>query len=626
MNGPGNWAWIISGGDTVVIRGCTASSGQQNPSNPNCRIGNDVAAPGHGSTGFCSGIQPNSSCTNPPIPAGTSGAYTRILGGCAYDSTPGPCSIGTPANNYQDHANLTQLFGGWDVYPTLDLSAAQYVDVEGLELTDHNNCITAGNAGLPSRCVTDGTEDLANSGIYTSNTSGNVTINNLLIHGFPANGIYGSIGGPFTLTNVAVNDNGFAGWNFDNGTGNGPGAAITASYVTMQFNGCNEEYPIVDPIPITYCYDTVSGGFGDAWSGQDATLSNFTGDHLLIRYNTKDAFFGPHTAIGALTITDSTAIGNMGQTWKANLAYSGTMLFQNNLTINNCNRMRAAMTGAPSTFNTYLTQYCRADGAAFAVIWPIAGSFELDGNTFATASVNVGFDFSCTYQLDGATIAAAGTGYQVGDVLILAGTGNTVTVTSVSAGAITGITLTTLGQSIDAPQTISTYLTGGHGTGAQITVTSSTAANCGGGPRILRDNLFYGITDPNGASWNGSTIALFCYSGCQGNPGNSNDTQWTIRSNNLMYAYNANTGQCTYPNEICSSDPLLVNEPPTRVVTEAAYDVFNPTVAGNSFELTASSPAKDKGMALTGLTIDYYGTARPSPPAIGALEYGAHSK
>jgi hypothetical protein len=70
----------------------------------------------------------------------------------------------------------------------------------------------------------------------------------------------------------------------------------------------------------------------------------------------------------------------------------------------------------------------------------------------------------------------------------------------------------------------------------------------------------------------------------------------------------------------------LLNEPSQTWVNEAALDVFNPFNAGNSFEITASSPAKGKGMALSGLTADYYGTTRATPPAIGALEYGAHSR
>jgi Chitobiase/beta-hexosaminidase C-terminal domain len=46
-------AWIISGGDTIVIRGCTALSAQLNPSNPNCRLGYDNATNGNPPNEWC---------------------------------------------------------------------------------------------------------------------------------------------------------------------------------------------------------------------------------------------------------------------------------------------------------------------------------------------------------------------------------------------------------------------------------------------------------------------------------------------------------------------------------------------------------------------------------------------
>src|SRR6185437_16506776 len=34
----GNFAWVMAGGDTLVIRGCAALPSQQNPDAPHCRI------------------------------------------------------------------------------------------------------------------------------------------------------------------------------------------------------------------------------------------------------------------------------------------------------------------------------------------------------------------------------------------------------------------------------------------------------------------------------------------------------------------------------------------------------------------------------------------------------------
>ena len=59
-NASGNYmgTWVINGGDTVVIRGCTALPTQVNPSNPACRIGWDAPTQG-GSTSGNLGVNPH---------------------------------------------------------------------------------------------------------------------------------------------------------------------------------------------------------------------------------------------------------------------------------------------------------------------------------------------------------------------------------------------------------------------------------------------------------------------------------------------------------------------------------------------------------------------------------------
>jgi hypothetical protein len=44
--------------------------------------------------------------------------------------------------------------------------------------------------------------------------------------------------------------------------------------------------------------------------------------------------------------------------------------------------------------------------------------------------------------------------------------------------------------------------------------------------------------------------------------------------------------------------------------------------AATNFELQSTSPAKNSGVAVSGLTTDFNGSARPNPPSIGAFEYG----
>jgi hypothetical protein len=342
----GNSKWVIAGGDTVIIKGGP------------WRVGFDSAT----SIKWCNGGQGPYDCTNPTIPAGTPAQHTRILG-----ENYANCSTGTVTNR----SALTQIFGGFGVLVTLNLAGAQNVDVQCLEITSHNGqCILHGSPAYPSYCVNSGSKmsDYDGSGIRMSNTTSNLLLQDVSIHGHTTSGVQGPIGGSIKLTRVDVSFNGFAGWNFDDGrsTPNAPDSSINASYVTMKGNGCNEEYPIVHAFPALSCYDLSSGGFGDSWSGQDTTLASFTCDHCVQAYNTKDGFIGPHTTITHLTVTNSQSYGNMGQQWKWGATPNSTTIFENNLTIGNCQRMSVPIAGAPDTFNKHLSLFCRADGDIFS--------------------------------------------------------------------------------------------------------------------------------------------------------------------------------------------------------------------------------------------------------------------
>jgi hypothetical protein len=387
-------AWVIAGGDTVVIRGCAALSSQMNPSNPNCRLGYDNATNGNAPNSWCGYGNPNSSCFNPPIPSGTAGQPTKILGGCAY----GTYSC-TPINNNYPYGstNETQLFGGFGLTWTFNLESTNYVDIEGIELTTHNGVCTIGTGtpAYPRGCSSNiPYDDFAQNGFITNNATSNIVFQDVYVHGFNASGLMGPIGGPITMTRMFVGFNAFAGWNFDDGSGtpNAGTPSITANYVTMIFNGCYEQYPITATYPAQVCYDTNSGGFGDSWSGQGtggtgSTMTAFICNFCVDDYNTKDGFIGPHLAITTITITNSVAIGNMGSNWKWGGAdgIPNTTTFENNLTVNNCTRMNAAMTGVPSTYNQYLTGFCRAGGNGMANVIPIGAIWNIQNNTFISA-------------------------------------------------------------------------------------------------------------------------------------------------------------------------------------------------------------------------------------------------
>jgi len=392
----GNWGWVIAGGDTVVIEGCAAGAGRIHPDAPHCRIGWDDNAGNSMSNPWCwyapGSYGSNFGCFNPPIPAGTSANHTKIYGVCVINHN---CSMGNTTNR----GNLVQLFGGFGTQFMLNLSKTQYVDIEGLELTAHNGrCIHYGYPAYPKSCsnVIPGADDYSDNGVLTDNTTAYITLQDLYIHGFAGRGLQGPIGGPITMTRVFVGFNGFAGWDFDKDhVPDGSGSAIAASYVTMEGNGCVEEYPIVNTqFPALTCYDDSSGGFGDSWSGQDTLLATFTCDHCVMIYNTKDGFIGPHVGISYLKITNSQSYGNMGQQWKWAGALNATTIFENNLTVGNCRRMSELLPGARPGFNRNLSDFCRAAGDVFSFN-AAANSTVLFVNNSSVGYSATMFDLAC---------------------------------------------------------------------------------------------------------------------------------------------------------------------------------------------------------------------------------------
>ena len=389
-------AWVIAGGDTVVVRGCTALSSQMNASNPNCRLGYDNNSSGNAPNSWCGYGNPNSSCFNPPIPPGTAAHHTRILGGCAYEAYS--C---TPINNNYPYGptNETQLYGGFGLTWTFNLESTNYVDIEGIELTVHNGVCTVGTGypASPRSCSTGVPyDDFAQNGFLTNNSTANIVFQDVYVHGFNGSGVMGPIGGPITMTRMFVGFNGFAGWNFDDGhsTPDGPGSAIKASDVTMNFNGCYEQYPIKATYPARVCYDTSSGGFGDSWSGQNASLESFICDHCVMAYNTKDGFIGPHTMSHYLKITNSASYGNMGQQWKWGVSPGSTTIFENNLTVGNCRRMSEPLPGTPPGYNRYLSGFCRAAGDILSFYSAANSTVLFAHNTVIGYSATM-FDVAC---------------------------------------------------------------------------------------------------------------------------------------------------------------------------------------------------------------------------------------
>ena len=398
-------AWVIAGGDTVLVRGCSAlansSNRQSNPSGTNCRLGWDRPY-GDSLNKWCYGVG-SYTCNNPVIPAGTAARHTRILG-----QNYANCNAAGAGDPSSYVSNLTQLFAGFSLSYAINLKDTQYVDVQCIELTTHNGvCVSAGSPAYPRPCSNNQPlDDFAANGFVTSNKTSNISLQDVYVHGFNAAGFSGPIGGPITLTRVSSNFNASAGWNFDDGadTPDAAGSQILASFVTMKGNGCYEEYPVVHAFPAQACYDDASNGFGDAWSGQDTDLDTFICDHCIMAYNTKDAFIGPHTNVHTLTITNSQSYGNMGAQWKWDNTPNATVTFENNLTVGSCARFADTIPGAAHTYalssglpGAYLSDYCRAGGNTVAINSQ-QNSYVLFANNTFVDYINTVFLLSCGPQ------------------------------------------------------------------------------------------------------------------------------------------------------------------------------------------------------------------------------------
>jgi hypothetical protein len=538
--------WAINGGDTVIIRGGPWRVGWQ------------------GNTGtsepWCSGGG-NGSCTNPPIPSGTAAQHTRILG-----ENYASCSTGHVTNR----SSLTQLFGGHGVWQVLTLAGSQYVDVECLELTTHAQCITHGDPMLPKGCSSSlPVDDYDSEGVSTDVNTHDVLMQDLWIHGNSDRGVKGAIGGVVTAQRVDIAYNGMAGWDFDDGTPNGPGGNGTASvngtwnflYSTIEWSGCNQIYPGTGA---NTCYGVSTGGYGDGVGSPPGGCMNVNLDHSAMNYNTQDGLDIGHEDAGpsgagymdqnncTYTVTNSYAFGNNGAPYKWGPNNSPAVM-TNNVLIGNCSRMKASVTGADTGFNAHLGDWCRSgDGVAFNFH---SGGVGLFANNTLITYFQTAYLASC-WEGD----------YQ-----------------------------------------------------------------CPGSSYTFKNNITYGLEDPTqsyGANNGGIGGFYFNYGG----PSSTVLSTWN-RSNNQYYGVRNITCPTGSTGEICSdplflNEPAkcLVDGGAGCTFTEATWDVFLSSgySSGASYNLTATSPANGAGATYTGIpTTDYNSTATTSPPVIGALNFYA---
>lgn len=314
---PPGQAARISGGDTLIIGSGRYPMGAQTAGQA------------------CDGMDP-ADCVLGPLPAGPSGAQpTRLLGaghdhGCSAPPT------------------LSATGGALSV---LQLEHSDHVEIACLEITDSSTCIK-GHPDLGEHCQGDGTDSgWGEYGLFASDSE-DVLLRDLDIHGMAVNGVRAGRIGDWTLRNVRLRANGWAGWD-----GSLDGDEKASNHGTIHFiggeiawNGCGERDAGQKPYD---CWAQHEGGYGDglgtAHSGGDWV---FEGVH--VHHNTSDGLDLLYMdGTGSVTLRRVRAEGNAGNQIKI----TGPATIENTVAVGNC----SFFSGRPDS-RLVDKDHCRASG------------------------------------------------------------------------------------------------------------------------------------------------------------------------------------------------------------------------------------------------------------------------
>lgn len=317
---PPNDTSRIAGGDTLIVASGSYMMGYGAPGADNCE--SDGAF----------------ECHMPPIPSGPDpGHSTRILG-VGWDSG---CS------------NPPELWGTQRPWFILNLTDSNNVNIACLEITDHSNCVEDHTGGLACERNNYPFGEWAAVGLYAEDST-NVYLRNLNIHGLAVDGIHAGRLTDWTVENVRIAGNGWAGWNGDIEGDDSNSGTLTFHHWMVEWNGCGETYPGGQP---TGCWGQSAGGYGDG-IGTGMTGGHWIIEDSTIRYNTSDGLdlLYAREPGSAIEIRRTIARGNAGDQIKT----SGPTEIENVLMVSDCGFFE----GKPFTHNV---DYCRSGGSAIAL-------------------------------------------------------------------------------------------------------------------------------------------------------------------------------------------------------------------------------------------------------------------
>ena len=321
----------IAGGDQLVIATGSYMMG--------------AGAPGTASCSY------SPECVAAAIPSGPDAAHpTRIVGAEAASGC----------------AHKAELWGTEQAAYVFNLTNRKHVAFECLDLTDHSECVVGHTGSIACQRATVPYGPWARVGIYAADSE-DVSFRDVDIHGFAGNGINAGRVKDWTLEDVRIVANGWAGWDGNVGANSSNAGTLSFKRVTIEWNGCGETYPGKQP---TGCWGQSAGGYGDGlgmyytagdWIFEDSVISHNTSDGLDLLY---------HDGAGTITIERSRFEGNAGNQVKVR----GDAVMRNNLVVGNC----GYFSGKPFTFNV---GNCRANGNAFSLTLDAGQRANLTNNT-----------------------------------------------------------------------------------------------------------------------------------------------------------------------------------------------------------------------------------------------------
>jgi hypothetical protein len=439
------------------------------------------------------------------------------------------------------------------------------------------------------------------------------------------------------------------------------------SYVTIEWIGCQEEYPIVDSQPYYNCSDQNSGGYGDCVGTttlQSSPAWLFNIDHSIVRYCTQDGFDLLHLQGGGstLTVKNSLAYGSMGQQIKTGAA--ATVV--NNLIVGNVYAMSYDIPGTPPQTSAFTA----TPGLDVTFTGTLTSGSNVITGVSTTTGIQVGFHlYDPNGQLPaGATVTAIGTG----TITMSSNSGNSFS-GSMDAGdpILTGVTITS--GAVD----FNRYMSGMGIRPGTVPVSYDSTAHTmamsqgvsGGGGTSFSQKWNSGLSQFGRAGNSAAVVAvsdkatthiefntMFSanYIGWEIAPGGTCDTACSIVfKNNVFFGFSTDlepNGNGANSNAIyfdsVDISPTLFTNPGSAMANNATYGQKNPCPItgygetnylctdpqlvdetwhhygyGNMAPVSLSSAVEGKGVDISGITTDYSDYVRPSPPSMGAREF-----